>query len=235
VVKAAAAKYGLKSAALVGPNDQGGTDTVKPLQKMYEDSGVKTQVEYYQRGTTNFAPIATRIMNMNVDVVDFTGGAPGEMAILAKQLLEAGYVGAFGRLGAGGDVIMNNAGGMAAFKKFYWFDHVPLGDPGIKKLNVDFERLMKMPVPENALWYNAQITTENLLRAISAAGTDKDGDLIAAALRKMTPESRYLGKAGWRGKAQFGINQEFSFPVGVNFITNGKVDGSMRIEIPTEN
>ena len=235
VVKAAKEKYNFKNAVLIGPNDQGGTDTVKPLQKMYDDLGVRTAAEYYQRGTTNFSAIATRLMNMNPDVIDFSGGAPGEMAILAKQLLEAGYTGAFGRLGAGGDVILKNAGGMGAFKKFYWFDHVPLGDAGIKRLNADFERVMKVPLPENALWYNSQIVAENLLKAISAAGTDQDGDKIAAELRKMTPESRYLGKAGWRGKSQFGINQEFSFPVGVSFITNGKLDGAVRLEIPAEN
>jgi len=53
-------------------------------------------------------------------------------------------------------------------------------------------------------------------------------------MRNMTPESRYLGKGGWRGKAQFGINQEFSFPVGLSFATDGKPDGAIRIEIPSE-
>ena len=234
-IKAAKEKFNFKSAVLIGPNDQGGTDSIKPLRKMYEDAGVSTQVEFYQRGTTNFAAIATRIINMNTEVVDFTGGGPGEMAILAKQLLEAGYTGAFGRLGAGGDVIIKNSGGVAPYKKFYWFDHVPTEDPGIKKANADFERLMKAPLPENSLWYNSQIVAENLLRAISAAGTDQDANKIAAELRKMTPESRYLGKAGWRGKAQYGVNQEFSFPAGLSFISNGKLDGQIKLSIPAEN
>jgi len=89
VVKAAKEKYNFKNAVLIGPNDQGGTDTMKPLQKMYDDAGVHTALEYYQRGTTNFSAIATRLMNINPDVVDFSGGPPGEMAVLAKQLLEA--------------------------------------------------------------------------------------------------------------------------------------------------
>jgi branched-chain amino acid transport system substrate-binding protein len=234
VVKAAKERLKLKSAVLIAPNDQGGTDTAKPLVKFYNDAGVKTTVEYYQRGTTNFAPIATRVMNMNVDSVDFTGMPPGEASILAKQLLEAGFSGAFGRLGAGGDVIIKNSGGIAAHKAFYWFDHVPTEDPGIKKMAAEFEQLMKVRVPDNALVFNAQMAAENLLRAISVAGTDQDGTKIAAALRQMTPESRYLGKAGWRGKAQFGINQEFSFPVGVNFIVDGKLVQQRKIEIPAE-
>jgi branched-chain amino acid transport system substrate-binding protein len=234
-VEAAKEHFNIKSAVLIAPNDQGGTDTVKPLAKTYSDRGVKTTLEYYQRGTTNFAPVATRIMNMNVDTVDFSALPPGEAGILAKQLLEAGFTGTFGRLGAGGDVIIKNSGGVAAFKGFYWFDHVPTEDPGMKQMATEFVNLMKAPLPENKLVFNAQIAAEQLLRAISRAGTDQDGPKIAAELRKMTPESRYLGKAGWRGKAQFGINQEFSFPVGLNFISNGKMEKQLKLEIPAEN
>jgi branched-chain amino acid transport system substrate-binding protein len=93
---------------------------------------------------------------------------------------------------------------------------------------------MRTPVPDNALVYNAEITAEVLLRAISVAGTDQDGDKIAAVLRATTPESRYLGKHGWRGQAQYGINQEFSFPVGVHFIKDGKIVQETKIEIPSE-
>ena len=50
----------------------------------------------------------------------------------------------------------------------------------------------------------------------------------------MTPESRYLGKGGWRGKAQYGINQQLAFPVGMGLIANGKKEQQRRIDIPSE-
>jgi branched-chain amino acid transport system substrate-binding protein len=234
VVKAVKDFYHLDSAVLIGPNDQGGVDTSEALAKLYNAAGVTTKLEYYQRGTTNFAPIVARIMGMDVSAVDLTSLPPGEAAILTKQLNEAGYAGAIGRLGAGGGVILELAGGVSAQKAFYWFDHVPIADPGPMKFKADFERMMKTPLPDNALVYNAQITAENLLRAISIAGTDSDGEKIAAALRSTTPESRYLGKAGWRGKAQYGINQEFSFPVGVQMIKDGKFVKGIKIDVPAE-
>ena len=132
-------------------------------------------------------------------------------------------------------MIITNTGGAAAQKAFYWFDHIPTEDPAAIKMQEDFERVMKQPMPDNKLVYNAMIVGEVLLRAIQKAGTDQDGDKIAEALRSTTPESRYFGKAGWRGKAQFGINQEFSFPVGVHFIRNGKTEPGIKIEIPAEN
>ncbi|CAN7789178.1 hypothetical protein LJR034_008942 [Caballeronia sp. LjRoot34] len=126
------------------------------------------------------------------------------------------------------------SGGAQKRKAFYWFDHIPTEDPGIKKMNADFERLMKRPAPDSVLWVNQQISAELLLNAISAAGTDQDGTKIATALRNLTRESRYLGKAGWRGMAQYEINQELSFPVAVNFVVYGKAEPQRKIEIPTE-
>lgn len=234
VVKAIKERFDVKSAVVVGPNDEGGTDAGNALAKNYEAGGVTARTEWYQRGTTNFAPLALRIAGMNVDAVEVGPMPPGEAGLLAKQLLEAGYPGAIGKLGAGAEPIIKDVGGIENLKKFYWFDHIPTQDPGVVKLKAEYESLMKGPPPQLALWINDEMAAEQLLKAISIAGTDQDGDKIAAALRSMTPESRYLGKAPWRGKAQYGVNQEFSFPVGLNTVTDGKLDPQVRIEIPTE-
>ena len=234
VIKAAKERFNFKTAVVMGPNDQGGTDAGKALSKIYGDLGVKASEEWYQRGTTNFAPIVTRLMSRRPDTVELGPMPPGEAAILTKQLLEAGYTGAFGRMGTGTDVIIKGAGGAQAQKAFYWVELVPTEDPGIKKLNADYERLMKAPVPDNSLVYSAQLAAEQMLKAISLAGTDQDTEKIVAELRKMTPESRYLGKGGWRGKAQYGINQQLAFPVGMGLIANGKAEPQRRLEVPAE-
>lgn len=234
VLQAVKDHYHLNSVLLIGPNDQGGTDAITALSKLYDAVGIKAFSEYYQRGTTNFSPIAVRIMAKHVDAVDMTTLPPGEGAILAKELREAGFDGAFGRLGAGGDVIIKGSGGVAGQRAFYTFDHIPTEDPGMKKLHDEYVKMFGKEVPDNTLFYNAEIAAEVLLKAVSVAGTDQDGQKIAVALRGLTPESRYIGKHGWRGMAQYGINQELSFPVGMNFITNGKEEPQMRVELPTE-
>lgn len=234
VIKAAKARYGFRKAVVVGPNDQGGTDAGNELANAYRAAGVPTTTEWYQRGTSNFSPLVTRLMSMNVDTVEVGSMPPGEGAILAKQLLQVGYAGAIGKLGAGGEAILTSLGGVQKQKAFYWFDHAPTEDPGIKKMNADFERLMKSPVPEAGNFYTAQIAAEQMLKAISLAGTDQDGEKIAAELRKMTPDSRYLGKAGWRGMKQYGIDQQFSFPVSLNMISNGHLEPQVKVDIPSE-
>ena len=73
---------------ILAPNDQGGTDSGKQLNKMYTEAGVKATEEYYQRGTTNFAPLATRIMNANPDAIETSSVPPGDATVLTKQLLK---------------------------------------------------------------------------------------------------------------------------------------------------
>ena len=96
LVKAAKDRFKITSVVVVAPNDQGGTD-VASVADTYKANGIKTTEEYYQRGTTNFAPIVTRIMNVRPDAVDTASSPPGDAATMVKQLLEAGFSGVIGR------------------------------------------------------------------------------------------------------------------------------------------
>lgn len=149
-------------------------------------------------------------------------------------MLEAGDTGAFGRMGGGGDLVLKHSGGVAAQKAFYRQEHVPTDDAGIQRLNADFKSLMKAEVPDNTLFYRAQVAAEQILHAIASADTDPDGEKIAAALRAMTPQSRYLGKVGWRGKAQDGIDRQLAFTVGMGLIVDGKEMPMTRLEVQAE-
>ena len=234
VFKLAKDRFHFKTAVILGPNDQAGTDAAKPVSAVYNKIGVKPTVEYYQRGTTNFAAIVTRVMADNPGVVELASMPPGDAGLFAQQMRQAGYDGVFDRSGAGASTIIQIAGGPKAIKDFFWQDAVPLDDPGILRMNSDYERLMGEKPPQNSLLYSGQIATELYLRAISKAGTDTDAQKIAAALRAMTPENRYLGKAGWRGKDQYGINQQLAFPVGMGIIQDGKQEPEKRVAIPSE-
>jgi branched-chain amino acid transport system substrate-binding protein len=235
LVKAAKAEFKFKSVVIVGANDQGGTDATKALAKMYSGEGATAGEEYYQRGTTNFAPVVTRIMNAKPDAIDIATLPPGDGRIFIKQLMEAGYTGTIGALGGtGADIVIEAAGGIDKLKGFYWLELTPVDHPGIIKLKADYEKLMHSPAPTNGLFTVYALAAEQALLAISAAQTDQDADKIADALRKLPVVSRYIGKGGWRGKTIYGLNQELAFPVGMGMIVNGKKLPTKLIEIPAE-
>lgn len=235
LIKAAKDRFNHKSIVLIGPNDQGGTDGTRQLQKVYADQGFTTSEEYYQRGTTNFAPLATRIMSLNADAIEVSTVPPVDQTILFKQLIEAGWNGVIGSMGGGGEKpIIEGADSAKHIKGAYWLEVMDTEQPGATKLNEEWRRLMKSEPPVNSLFLVGTNSAEILLKAISVAGTDKDGSKIREALLSTPPESQFFGKEGWRGKTQFKSNQELAFPVGLGIYQDGKRVGVKGIPVPTE-
>lgn len=225
-------KFKINSVVVVAPNDQGGTDVASVNAAAYKALGMKTTEEYYQRGTTNFAPIVARILNARPDAVDTSSSPPGDAATMVKQLLEAGFTGPIGRLGGPGTPeIIRAAGGVEKLKGFYWLELVPIDDPKVRGMLADYQAVMKSAPPDNTLLFTAAAATRMLLKAVTAAGTDKDANKVAEALRKLPAEDRYLGAGVWTGKEAFGINQELAFPVGMGLVVDGKHLGVTPIDV----
>jgi len=222
VIKRAMKEFPMKSVALIAPNDQGGTDIASVDAEAYKANGIKTTEEYYQRGTTNFAPIVTRILASNPDVVDTASSPPGDAGVIIKQLRLAGFKGAVGRLGGPGtDEILRVAGGIDVVKNFYWFETVATADPKVREIDDEYKKLLgKDPVGGTAVWADLP-AARMTLKAVSIAGTD-DAKAVAAELRKLPVDDPNMGKGYWTGKKQFGIAQELSFPFGIGIIKDGK-------------
>jgi branched-chain amino acid transport system substrate-binding protein len=235
LIKAGQDRFKFKTAVVMGPNDQGGTDAGNQSAAIYRELGVKTEVEWYQRGTTNFGPIAARIMAQNPEVVELAAMPPPDVTNLVRQLTQAGFRGIYGGMGGiGMEPVVQGAGGVDKIKGYFWIELMPVEDPGALRLREDFKKLMKAEPTTNAMLYTSTFAAETITRAISLAGTDSDADKLADTIRKMTPESEYFGKGCWRGKSQYGINQEFAFPIGMGVIQDGKRIGVQRIDLPCE-
>jgi len=233
IVKVAKQKFNLKKVVLVATNDQGGTDIASVDAVAYRKNGIEAIEEYYQRGTTNFAPLVTRVMNMKPDGIDTTSSPPGEAGIMVKQLRQAGFNGPIGRLGGPGDAeILRVAGGADVVKNFYWYESVYI-DKNAQDIAEEYKRLMKATPPENNFFYQYVPATRMVTKAISKAGTADDTKKVAAALRSLPVEDPNLGKGLWIGQEFFKINQELSFPFGIGLIVNGKAQPSVRVDAPT--
>jgi branched-chain amino acid transport system substrate-binding protein len=235
LVKAAKDQFKFSSLLIIAPNDTGGVESAKQYLKIYGDLGVKTAEEYYQRGTTNFQPIAQRVVNAKPDVIELNSVPPADLIVLVRQLGEAGYTGVFGNSGGAGIApMLQGAGGAQNLRQAFWGELSPVDHPGSVKMRQEYERLMKSTPPESPLFPVFVVAAEQLVHGISLAGTDQDGEKLAEAMRKTTPESRFMGKAGWRGKAMYGVNQELSFPVGLGMVVDGARQPVRTIEIASE-
>ena len=231
VIKEALKHFKIKSVALIAPNDQGGTDIVSVDEIAYKDNGIKTSSEYYQRGTTNFAPIITRLLASNPDAVDTASSPPGDAGVIVKQLRLAGFNGPIGRNGGPGTAeILRVSGGLEVLKDFYWYEAQPPNTPEMRAIDELYKKLLGKDQPfGTSLWANlpgARMT----LKAITNAGTIDDVEKVAAELRKLPVDDPNMGKGIWQGMKQFGIAQELEFAHGVGIIKDGKEVGVVRVE-----
>jgi branched-chain amino acid transport system substrate-binding protein len=233
IVKIAKEKFGMKSVVLVAPNDQGGTDIASVDAEAYKKNNIAPTEEYYQRGTTNFAPIITRMMNAKPDTVDLASSPPGDAGIMAKQLRQAGFEGPIGRLGGPGyGEIARVAGGNEVLKDFYWYEPVFI-DAKVEEIAEDYKKLMNAERPENNLFFQWVSATRMVIKAIAKAGTLDDTKKVAEALRSLPVEDPNIGKGLWIGQEFFGINQELSFPFGVGLVVKGQLQPILRVEAAT--
>ena len=229
VVKRAMAVFPMKTVTLIAPNDQAGTDTVSLDVEAYKANKVATTEEYYQRGTTNFAPIVTRILAAKPDVVDTASSPPGDAGVIVKQLRLAGSTGAIGRLGGPGtdEIIRVVRRHRCAEGLLLVRDSTR---PTIRKSGRSMRSIRRLlgkdPVGGTAVWADLP-AARMTLKAVSLAGTD-DAKAVAAALRKLPVDDPNIGKGYWTGKKQYGLAQELSFPFGIGIIKDGKNLGVLR-------
>ena len=233
IVRFAKTKFNIKKVVLIAPNDQGGTDIASVDAVAYKKNGIETIEEYYQRGTTNFAPMVTRMLNAHPDAIDVASSPPGDAGVIIKQLRQAGFKGAIGRLGGPGtSEIARVAGGYDVLQNFYWFEPVYIDDK-VKEMATEYKRLLKVDPPENNLFYQWVSAARMVTKAITKAGTVSDTKKVAAALRELPVEDPQMGKGQWIGQQFYGINQELSFPFGIGLIVDGKMLPVMRHEAAT--
>jgi branched-chain amino acid transport system substrate-binding protein len=234
IIRRAMKTFPMKSVVIVVPNDQTGTDVSGVDAQAYKKNGVAASTEFYQRGTTNFAPIITRVLAGHPDAVDTASSAPGDAGVIVKQLRLAGFTGPIGRVGGPGTAeILRVSGGMDVLKDFYWYEAVPTDDPEVQAIDDEFRKLLgRDPVGGTTFWSylpGARMT----MKAIQTAGTD-DAEKVAAVLRAMPVEDPNIGKGYWTGKNYFGIAQTLFFPFGIGIIKDGKNLGVERQEAQPE-
>lgn len=83
-----------KRLALLAPNDETGKNGMEYTKPIAKSLGYKVVAEeYYNRGTTDFFPLLTKIMAEKPDILDIDGAPTGEGGLIFKQIYELGFRG----------------------------------------------------------------------------------------------------------------------------------------------
>jgi branched-chain amino acid transport system substrate-binding protein len=85
----------IKTMAQINPNDTSGWDTAAAIRDAATGNGIQVVAEeFFERGTKDMYPFLTKILAKKPDLIDVAVTAPGDGALIVKQLYELGYKGA---------------------------------------------------------------------------------------------------------------------------------------------
>ena len=220
IIEAAQKEFDFTNVKVIAPNDQSGDDIAIVDAESYKKLGVKAARDSYQRGTQDFAPVVSRLLRGDPDLIDFASSPAGDVGTMIKQLRQAGYNGTFARLGGDSTIEITKVAGIDNMKDFFYYAPVDFGSDAVKKITPAFKEATGMEPTGIALgWIPGGRT---LLESISEAGTIDDTAAVAKAMRDNNLADDLLGQGVYTGKEEFGVNQEMSWPFNMGLIKDGQ-------------
>lgn len=213
-----------KTIALLNVNDASGREVEAVSRPLWEKAGVKVVAsDFYERGTTEFQPIATRLASFKADIVDLSSAPPADAGQVFKELDVLGFKGVkITDNGTGVDGIVTVGG--AAANGVYMGAAVPFDGAGMgerqRKINAEARAAIgeSLSLPSIAAYDAIYMLKAGMEKAQSA-----DPKEIAAAMPAAKFKTFYGIDAGFGGKEVYGSNQQPILPVFITQIVDGKV------------
>lgn len=219
----------IKTVALLNPNDATGQDVEAADRANWEALGVKVvSSDWYERGTTEFQPIAAKIAAIKPDAVDLGAAPPPDAGFVFKELKAQNWNGTkVVTVGSGAEGIL--ATGQDAADGTYMGAAMTFDSAATTAKQKALNDGVKAATGESV---NAiQIGFYDAVYALKAAmekAQSVDPKQVAAALPTVTFDGFY-GKSAFGGSAMYGSPQQILVPVIVSQLKGGKLAELQRI------
>ncbi len=213
----------VKTLAVVNPNDTSGWDLSKGAKMAGDKLGIKIVGDvFYERGTKDFGPIATKLLIGKPDMIDFCGSPPGDGSLIAKVVHERGFKGVKAYAAVGNAVPYMKVAGEAANGTYTgnaWDLEGDFVRPGIKELAKKARN--KYGEPPGILVPINYAPAQMIFEAMEKIGSF-DVDKVIQYITTHKIET-VLGPVVIGGKEDYGIDRQFLFPMVANVCREGKV------------
>lgn len=222
----------IKTVVLLNPNDATGQETEQIARKAWEAAGVKVlNSDWYERGNSEFQPVAGKLAALKPDVVDLCSSPPSDAGLVFKELSALGWNGVkVVQVGTGAGGLLAT-GGKAA-EGTYMGAAVSLDSPSATPHQRELNDGVRADTGDSI---NAvQIGFYDAVFALKAAiekAQSLDPKAVAKAMPSITFDSFY-GKSGFGGAATYGSAQQMLLPVIVTQLKDGKLVEVARIVSP---
>lgn len=219
--------------ALIGMNDATGHQTEAVAQDVWKGLGKKVvSSDFYEQGTTEWAPIATKLISKRSDILDMTTVTPGAAGLLLRALHDQGWKGVtMLSAGTGGSALIKSAGG--ASEGVYMGLAADYSSDKATQKQRELEAGLVKATGEtlNGVTIGAYDAVKAIAAAIKKAGTT-DSDAVRKAMSTVVWDASY-GPTAFGAQSVYGSPQQILVPMIVTQIKSGKVVERERI-IPQE-
>lgn len=218
----------VKTVALLNPNDATGQETEKVAKAAWEKNGTKVLVsDWYERGTSEFQPIAAKLKSLKPDLVDLASTPPSDAGLIFKELKALGWrgvqvvevgTGADGLLATGKDAVEGTYLG-AAVSVDNMNAHQKALNEGVKKATGESINSVQIGFYD-AVW---------AIKAAMEAAQSIDPTDVAKVMPTVKFKS-FFGEIGFGGKAIYGSDQQMQLPVIVTKIVGSSLQEVGRVQ-----
>jgi branched-chain amino acid transport system substrate-binding protein len=201
----------IKTMAQINPNDTSGWDTAAAIQEAAEANGIEVVAkEFFDRGTKDMYPFLTKILAKKPDLIDVAVTAPGDGALIVKQLYELGYKGVKAwTCGTNPVEIIKLCGEEAAEGLLFAYGqdlNGPNSSPETKALAKRYLDKFKDPLAPHHVTSYAML--EIFTQAMEQAGTI-DTTVVSDLVAKTKKFDTSFGPFVIVGKNKYGIDRQF--------------------------
>jgi branched-chain amino acid transport system substrate-binding protein len=182
--------------------------------------------EYYERGITDFHPLAGKVLPKKPDLIDTSGCSSIESALIAAHTHELGYRGKLTGMVIMPETMAQKGGaGIEGMIGFFGIDYdMPWITPDQKELYKKF----KTKWPDKKMLYQVELAygaTKGALIAIEKAQT-LDVPSVVKVLENLSWDHPAGGKAEWvdfDGYGYKGVKRQIGFPHPITELKGGKL------------
>ncbi|MGA2463822.1 MAG: ABC transporter substrate-binding protein [Thermodesulfobacteriota bacterium] len=214
------------SICIVYPNDASGISVKDTLTKLGKAAGFTVVgVEAYERGTSDFYPLMSRVTKMKPDIIEYCNSPDGDVALMVRSGYELGYKGlnTIGTVDADFVKFVRIAGKEGA-EGFIMCRPAAYDSPDATPKERDiFGRYLQKHgknAPVSVVLMSHYGATWNLARAIEKANTF-DPDVIVDVLEGLNLEMP-IGICRFGGQKTYGIKRQLVEPIFYTQIKDGK-------------
>lgn len=211
-----------RTLAMLNPNDASGQETEEVARGVWENTGIEILTsDYYERGTTEFQPIAARLAALDPDIIDLGGSPPADAGAVFRELEALGWDGVkVVQVGTGADGL--KATGGASIEGVYMGAAVSFEGTDITDHQREVNEEARAEIGEslNAI----QIGFYDSIYALKA-GMEAANSIDPKEVARVLPDTKfrtfYGGEIGLYGEETYGSNQQMRLPVIVTQIQDG--------------